>query len=338
MRTYRHDKQYTLENGTVLPEIDIAYHTFGRLSPKADNIIWVCHALTANSDVKDWWQGTVEKGQFLDPDKYFVICANILGSCYGTTGPLSINPVTKKPYYSTFPRFTVRDVVNVHRLLAEHLQIKSVKMLIGSSIGGFQVSEWLIIDPKFTKKGVIIASATHADAWVVAFNESQRMAIESDSTYGDSTPDCAQKGVAAARSIALLSYRGRKAYIKTQSEHPNDTYKVNDLRAASYQRYQGKKLVDRFNAYSYYRLTELIDSHNLARARVSMEKALSVITAEVILVAITSDLIYPISAQIDFHKYIKNSTLNIIESEFGHDGFLIEHEQLNDIITKFLNN
>ena len=338
MRIYKYDRPYALESGAVLPEIDIAYHTFGRLSAKGDNIIWVCHALTANSDVKDWWQGAVEKGQFLDPDKYFIICANILGSCYGTTGPLSVNPMTKKPYYSAFPRFTVRDVVNVHRLLAAHLQIKSVKMLIGSSIGGFQVSEWLIMDPKFTKKGVIIASATHADAWVIAFNESQRMAIEADSTYGDQDTAAGQKGLATARSIALLSYRGRKAYVKTQSEHESDDYKITDHRAASYQRYQGKKLVDRFNAYSYYRLTELIDSHNIARARVSVEKALSNIKAEVVLVAITSDLIYPITAQMDFHKYIKNSTLNIIESEFGHDGFLIEHEKLNEIVTKFLDN
>lgn len=336
MRTYKYTTSYTLESGVVLPELEIAYHTFGRLSAKGDNIIWVCHALTANSDVKDWWQGAVEQNQFLDPEKYFIICANILGSCYGTTGPISINPNTGKPYYSTFPRVTVRDVVNVHRLLAKHLQIDKVKMLIGSSIGGFQVAEWLIMEPGFTKKAAIIASATHADAWVVAFNESQRMAIEADTTYGDSSHDAGAKGLAAARSIALLSYRGRKAYIETQSEHPSNNNITTGHRASSYQRYQGKKLVDRFNTYSYYRLTELVDSHNLARARVSLENALSQVTAEVTLVAITSDIIYPVSAMLEFHKHLKNSTFNIIESDFGHDGFLIERDKLNEIIINFL--
>lgn len=335
---FKHNHRFELESGKVLPEINITYHTFGKLSPKADNIIWVCHALTANSDVSSWWPHTVESGRFLNPDKYFIICANILGSHYGTTGPLSVNPATGIPYYGSFPRFTVRDMVKVHQLLAEHLQIKHVKMLIGSSIGGFQVAEWLIIDPNFSDKAVIIASAPKAEAWVVAFNESQRMAIESDQTYGALSPDAGSKGLAAARSIALLSYRCRSGYNSTQSESEDDNYKVSDFRASSYQRYQGKKLTNRFNAYSYIRLTEMIDSHNLSRGRVSMEKALEKIKAKVALVAISSDMLYPISSHIIFHKYIKNSSLHILESEFGHDGFLVEHDKLNKIILTFLDN
>lgn len=332
--SYKYDNSFILESGEILPEVEIAYHTFGQLSPQRDNIIWVCHALTANSDVKDWWPGTVEEGKFLDPSRYFIICANILGSCYGTTGPLSINKLTGEPYYGSFPKITIRDVVGVNRLLADHLNIDNVKMLIGSSVGGFQVSEWIIADPKFAEKAVIVASASKAEAWVVAFNESQRMAIEADTTFGEPDANCAKKGLAAARAIALLSYRGREAYNRTQSEQSDD--KTEDYRAASYQQYQGEKLTGRFDAYTYYRLTQLIDSHNLARGRGSIEQALSLIESDVQLVAISSDIIYPVASYIDFDKYIKKSSLHIIESDFGHDGFLVEHEKLNDIILTFL--
>lgn len=332
--SYKYDNPFTLESGEILPEVDIVYHTCGKLSPQRDNIIWVCHALTANSDVKDWWPGTVEEGKFLDPNRYFIICVNILGSCYGTTGPTSINKSTGEPYYGSFPKITIRDVVNVNRLIADHLEIDKVKLLIGSSVGGFQVSEWIIMDPQFAQKAVIIASASKAEAWVVAFNESQRMAIEADSTFGEPDANCAKKGLATARAIALLSYRGREAYNRTQSEVCDD--KTCDYRAASYQQYQGKKLTGRFDAYTYYRLTQLIDSHNLARGRGSIEQVLSLIETDVQLIAISTDIIYPVASYADFNKYIKSSSLHIIESDFGHDGFLVEHGKLNGIITTFL--
>ena len=332
---YKYDKPLSLESGEVLPEIEIAYHTYGTLSPKRDNIVWVCHALTANSDVADWWPGTVESSRFLDPERYFVICANILGSCYGTTGSLSVNKTTGEPYYGSFPRITVRDVVNVHKLLATHLEIDRVQVLIGASIGGFQVAEWLVIDPDFAQKAVIIASAPKAEAWVVAFNESQRMAIEADSSYGDPSPHCGAKGLAAARSIALLSYRSRDAYNNTQSETDND--KFDNFRASSYQRYQGKKLVNRFDAYTYYLFTQLVDSHNVARDRGSMEQALSAIRSEVMLIAISSDVIYPVESHFDFERYIPQVSLHTIDSNFGHDGFLVENEQLNTLILSLLN-
>ncbi|MFI3314879.1 MAG: homoserine O-acetyltransferase [Rikenellaceae bacterium] len=335
---FNYNKRFELESGEVLPELTITYHTYGYLNEKMNNIIWVCHALTANSEVDSWWPGTVEKGKFLDPEKNFIICANILGSHYGTTGPLSINPHTQKPYYGAFPRITIKDVVKAHQLLARALGIKKVKALIGSSIGGFQVGEWIISQPNFAEKAVIIASAARADAWVVAFNESQRMAIESDATYGELRDEAGFKGMSAARSLALLSYRSRSGYIATQSEQDIDVNKTSDFRASSYQRYQGSKLVTRFNAYSYYRLTELIDSHNLARGRASLEVALASITSKVALIAISSDIIYPISNHTFMHSHIKGSSLHIIESKFGHDGFLVESEKLNTIITNFLEN
>ena len=177
-----YDKEFALECGEILPTLKVVYHTFGRLNNDRSNVAWVCHALTANSDVADWWPGTVEAGRFLDPDKYFVVCANILGSCYGTPGPTEINPATGEPWYGDFPKVTIRDMVRVHQLLAEHLGFSHAKLLIGSSMGGFQCLEWSVMQPDFAENCVFIATGAQAYPWGVAFNESQRMAIENDPT------------------------------------------------------------------------------------------------------------------------------------------------------------
>ncbi len=330
------NEPFELEGGGVLPQLEIVYHTYGTLSPEMDNIIWICHALTANSDVNDWWPHTVEQGKFLDPEKNFVICPNFLGSCYGTTGPLSINPATGEPYYDDFPSLTIRDLIRAHQILANHLGIKSVKALMGSSIGGFQVAEWLIMEPNFAQKAVLIATAAQALPWVIAFNESQRMAIECDTSYGERRADAGAKGLAAARSIAMLSYRGQRAYDLTQAEQGDDNTKLDGYRASSYQRYQGEKLVKRFDAYTYYHLTRLIDTHNVGRGRGGVASALSLIEADVAIIAISSDIIYPISSNEVLHKYIKGSKIYTIESSFGHDGFLVEYKKLDEIIRAHL--
>ena len=151
MQIYKYNKPLILESGERIESLESAYHTSGTLNSNHDNIIWVCHALTANSDVADWWQNTIVPVEMLDPERYFVVCANVLGSYYGTTGTLSINPTTGKPYYASFPQITVRDIVACNQLLAQHLGISRVKMLVGSSLGGFQCMEWAIIDPDFTE-------------------------------------------------------------------------------------------------------------------------------------------------------------------------------------------
>ncbi|MDE6146112.1 MAG: alpha/beta fold hydrolase, partial [Muribaculaceae bacterium] len=184
MEVYDYKDTFKLETGAQLPGLQIAYHTFGRLNAERDNVIWVCHALTANSDVADWWPNTVVSGGFLDPDKYFIVCANILGSHYGTTGPLSVDPRSGKPYYDRFPQMTVRDMVRVHQLLAAYLGIQRVKLLIGSSLGGFQCMEWALMEPDFAERTALIATTPVTKPWAAAFNESQRMAIDADTTYG----------------------------------------------------------------------------------------------------------------------------------------------------------
>lgn len=332
---YKYDHEFELESGATLPSLTIAYDTYGTRNEDSSNVIWVCHALTANSDVADWWPHTVEEGCFLDPAKYFTVCANFLGSHYGTTGPLSENPATGEAWYGDFPRVTVRDMVRVHQLLAEHLAIKRVKLLIGSSIGGFQCLEWSVMQPDFAERAAFIATTPRTKPWASAFNESQRMAIEADPTFGERNAEAGLGGLAIARSIALLSYRGGMAYDKTQEDENPDEASF-ERRVHSYQRYQGEKLRRRFNAYSYVRLSEAVDSHNLGRGRGRVEDVLKQIRAKSLVVAITSDILFPPSDHEILINNIPDVEYHLIDSDFGHDGFLVEHKQLNDIILNFL--
>ena len=332
---YKYDKEFELESGVKLPSLTIAYDTYGVRNEDSSNVIWVCHALTANSDVADWWPHTVEEGCFLDPDKYFTVCANFLGSHYGTTGPLSENPEMGEPWYGDFPRITVRDMVRAHQLLAEYLGIKRVKLLIGSSIGGFQCLEWSVMQPDFAERAAFIATTPRTKPWASAFNESQRMAIQSDPTFGERNAEAGLDGLAIARSIALLSYRGGMAYDKTQEDADPDEASF-ERRVHSYQRYQGEKLRRRFNAYSYVRLSQAVDSHNLGRGRGKVEDVLKQIKAKSLVVAITSDILFPPSDHQILIDNIPDVEYHLIDSDFGHDGFLVEHKQLNDIILNFL--
>ncbi|MCC8035491.1 MAG: homoserine O-acetyltransferase [Rikenellaceae bacterium] len=334
VKYYKYDKPFRLENGEELPGLTIAYHTFGRF--KGDNAVWVCHALTANSDVADWWPGTVEGGRFLDPGRHFVVCANIIGSHYGSTGPLSIDPATGGPYYGSFPFITVRDMVAAHFLLADHLGIASARAVIGSSIGGFQAMEMALTRPDFARKLVLIATSAKSQPWTIAFNESQRMAIETDPTYGTPDGEAGKKGMRVSRSLGLLSYRGSVAYNATQQENDN-FFKVAGFRAGTYQQYQGDKLCRRFDAYSYYRLTQAFDSHNVGRFRGGIESALSQIGCPTLIIGISSDIIFPVTEQIYLYRHIPKAKLHILASDFGHDGFLVEADKLNDIIKPFLN-
>ena len=318
----------------MLPSFEVEYTTYGTLSSAKDNVIWVCHALTADSRVADWWPHTVEEGRFLDPTRWFVICANFLLSPYGSTSPVSVNPATGRPWRGDFPQITVRDMVAAHRALAERLGIESVELLIGSSIGGFQAMEWAIAAPTFAKRVALIATCTRSSAWAIAFNESQRMAIEADSTFGEDSPTAGAAGMAVARSIALLSYRGATAYNATQTD--SDRGKLSGYRATTYQQHQGEKLRRRFDAHCYYRLTQAVDSHDIARGRGSEDKVLAGIAAKALVVAITSDILFPPEDHKVMVDNIPSVEYRLIDSPFGHDGFLVEYEQLDAIIKEFM--
>ena len=331
---YDHPKPFVLEKGGVLKHLRIAYHTYGTLNPKKDNVVWVCHALTADSNVADWWPHTVEEGRFLDPQKHFVICANIIGSHYGTTGPLHTNPDTEKPYYGTFPAFTIRDMVRAHQVLACALGIEQIHTLVGSSVGGFQAVEWAVMEPHRIERLVLIATQAKASPWTIAIDQTQRMAIESDQTFGEERPDAGMKGMAAARAIGLLTYRGGAGYNLTQQDR-EESPEVH--RASTYQQYQGEKLCRRYNVYSYYDILNAFDTHDVGRGRGGVAQALRNITAKTILVGITSDMIFTPEEMRTLKTQIPDSEYFEIESSFGHDGFLVEHDQLNNILNPFMN-
>ncbi len=302
------------------------------------NIIWVCHALTANADVMSWWPGLFGENELFNPKEYFIICANVLGSCYGTTGPVSTNPGTGKPYYDSFPLITIRDMVRAHQALATHLRIERIQLLIGGSLGGQQALEWSSSEPLRCRRLVVLATNAIHSPWGVAFNESQRMAIEADQTWLSPKDEAGIDGMRAARSIALLSYRTYEAYAKTQSLKGDTDDPWTGQPAGSYQRYQGEKLANRFNAWSYWYLSKAMDSHNLGRNRGEPDEVLKKIRARTLVVGIDCDLLFPPEEQRLLAKGIPDAELKIISSDFGHDGFLVEVNKLAEIIGLFMSN
>lgn len=325
---------FILECGESLPELNITYCTYGQLNAEKNNVIWICHALTANAEAADWWEGLVGEGKPFDPEHYFIVCANMLGSCYGSTGPTSTNPATGKAYGAQFPLISIRDMVKAHQLLQKELNIDKIKLIAGGSMGGQQVLEWAISDPGLFEKICILASNAKHSPWGIAFNEAQRMAIYADPSLDGNDPKSGQKGLEAARAIAMLSYRHYKTYLQTQSEENDD--KLQDFKASSYQRYQGLKLYNRFNVFSYLSLSKSMDSHNVGRQRGGVEKALKKIKAQALIIGITTDILFPIEEQILLAKHIPNASLEVITSSFGHDGFLVEFESIGGLVKPFL--
>ena len=332
---YTFPEPFELELGGKIENLTIAYDTYGTLAEGGGNAVWVCHALTANSDVADWWPHTVEQGAFLDPEKCFTVCANIIGSCYGTTGPLSVNPATGKPYYGDFPRLTIRDMARAHSLLADHLGLRRIHALVGSSVGGFQAVEWIASEPRRFGRLVMIATDVKASPWSIAIDETQRMAIKADATWGKPTAEAGAAGLAAARAIGLLSYRGGEGYNLTQQDPESDTL-PDDHRACTYQRHQGDKLVKRFNAYSYMTILDAFDTHDVGRGRGGVDAALRRICCPTMVVGLTTDIIFTPAEQREIARRIPGAVYREISSPLGHDGFLVEHGQLNAILNDFL--
>ncbi len=330
---YTHKSPVTLESGAVLPEVRIQYSTSGNRSANDDNIIWVCHALTANSDVESWWPGLVGADYLYNPEEHFIVCANILSSCYGTTGPTETNPETNKPYFLSFPVVTIRDMVAIHDILREHLDIQNVHTLIGGSLGGQQAMEWAIQKPQLFQHLILLSTNAFHSPWGIAFNESQRMAIDMDPTWKNPSLDAGREGLKTARSIAMLSYRSYETYVETQREQ--DSSKTDDYRAISYQHYQGDKLVKRFNCHSYWYLSKAMDSHHVGRNRESVVAALASIRSKTLVIGISSDILFPVCEQEYVAQHISGAQYVCIDSLYGHDGFLTETDKLDLVIRDF---
>ena len=335
LRTFCYKKPFQLESGKILPELQIGYHTYGKLNEAHDNVMWICHALTANSDVAEWWSGLTGEGRVWDPQKYFIVCANILGSCYGSSGPLSINPETGKPYYGHFPLVTIRDMVKAHILLRQHLRVEKIELLAGGSMGGYQVLEWVLAEPERMKKMFLITTGASESAWGISIHTAQRLAIEADSSWCDDSPDAGKNGMKAARAIGMLTYRNYATFVNRQTD-PDNT-KIDNFKASSYILYQGEKLVKRFNAQSYWLLTKAMDSHNIGRLRANnTEDVLKIIQQKALIIGITSDILCPVEEQRFLARNMPNAAYYEIDSLYGHDGFLIEFERIGKILGEWM--
>lgn len=330
-QTLKINKPFVTESGFEFPGIEIAYHVYGGISP-GKPVVWVCHAITGNSDPLFWWPGLCGPGKALDPKYHTIVCANFLGSCYGTTGATSINPENGQPYLLDFPLITVRDMVKAHELLRHHLGIESIDLVIGGSLGAFQGLEWCIMQPGVIKNLLFIAASARTSPWAKAFNEAQRMALEADPTFSDGSPDGGKAGLRAARGMGMASYRSYEAFQKTQFDPEDD--RMEGFNACSYQRYQGNKLVNRFSPHVYYTISRVFDSHDVGRHRGEVRKALSGITSQVHCISIESDILFPVEEVKEVAAMIPGATHQTMRSVYGHDGFLVE----NDTIARIVNN
>ncbi|NNE34038.1 MAG: homoserine O-acetyltransferase [Rhodothermales bacterium] len=323
---------FTTEGGETVYNAPIAYQTWGELNETADNCIVVCHALTGNTDVQDWWGGVLGTGRALDPSQHFVVCLNVPGSPYGSISPLSLDQRSGRRFGVAFPRFTIRDAVRLHRLALEQIGVRRIRLAVGGSLGGMQAVEWCF-HTDFVDRGAAIACGANHSAWCIGWSSAQRAAICADPTWdnGNYHPD-QQPGVglALARRIAMMTYRSAGEYdsrFGRQSMKPGETFSVE-----SYLDYQGDKLVSRFDANCYLALTSLMDSHDIERERVDCTHS-----SPVVVVAVSTDVLYPPAEQQQLVSILGNATYEELESPYGHDAFLIEQDRLNEILLRWLN-
>lgn len=326
---------FTTESGYELSKPEIAYRSWGTLNADKSNVIVVCHALTGNTDADIWFEGLFGKGKPLDPEKHFILCPNILGSCYGSTGPASINPKTGNAYQADFPEVTIRDIVRFNQKLIDDLEISSIEMVIGGSLGGMTALEWTIMDER-VKSSVVIGMGKAHSAWAIGISEAQRMAIRADENWnkGFYSPDNPpNKGLAAARAMAMITYRTPENYEQKfgrKLQAGEEVYQVE-----SYLNYQGKKLTSRFDANAYITLSAAMDKHDVSKNRGSFEEVLGNLHKPVLVIGFESDKLYSVQEQRELAELIPNSTLAELNSPFGHDAFLIEFNQLIQEINSF---
>lgn len=333
LSVFNYNDSLTLESGKIVSGYHLGYSTFGNLNDNGDNVIWIFHALTANSDPTEWWPGLVGEGKLFDPAEYFIVCVNMPGSCYGSIGPLDTQPGTNHSWYHDFPLFTPRDMIRCYQPLRHALGISKIKVGIGGSMGGQQLLEWAIEEPALFEYIIPIATNAAHSPWGIAFNASQRLAIEMDSTWKEKDATAGITGMKVARGFALISYRHYTTYGKGQTEH--DGALLDGFKSESYQRYQGEKLAKRFNAFSYYFLSKSMDSHNVGRSRGGAQQALQSISAKTLSIAIETDILFPPEEQKFIADHVPGARFTMIQSPYGHDGFLLEFDQLEPLIRDF---
>ncbi|KAJ6551714.1 homoserine O-acetyltransferase [Mycena capillaripes] len=394
---------FTLECGTELKQAPVAYKTWGRLNETRDNVMVICHAFTGSADVEDWWGPLMGRNKAFDPTRFFIFCANTLGSPYGSASPVTTDPATGRPYGPAFPPTSIRDDVGINLcVLREHLGVRRVAVVIGGSMGGMAALEWPLVAPLgFVRRIAVLASSARHSAWCIAWGESQRQSIYSDPAYKGgyySSGEQPRSGLAAARMCALLTYRsrdsferrfGRKVQLPAPKEEDagvmtppmsprldavdlhNDGQRRASLSgsastgaeepllpprppifsAQSYLRYQGDKFIARFDANCYIHITRKMDTHDIARGRVSssashsptgtdtdalLASTLALLPPRALIVSIQSDGLFTPPEQALLASHIPDSELVVVPSGEGHDGFLVEFEEINRCVLGWL--
>ncbi|HLX13425.1 MAG TPA: homoserine O-acetyltransferase [Bacteroidota bacterium] len=341
-----------LDCGVTLRNLTVAYETYGALNAEGTNAILICHALTGSAHAAGynspedktpgWWDGLIGPGKAFDTEKYFVVSSNILGSCYGTTGPTSINPETGEPYRNTFPQITVRDIVRVQKLLLDRLGVKRLVTICGSSLGGMQVLEWPLLFPEFVETIIPISTAARQPAGCIALNTAARAAITNDPEWRNGSYNHQPaNGLSLARTIGMISYRSfeefEQRFGRTRQDAEGSRYdSENHFEIERYLQHQGEKLVERFDANTYLLLSRATDLHDVTYDRGELSDVLRSIKAKTLCIGVSSDARYPVREQKEIVRHIPNARYAEVQSIHGHDAFLIEYDQLTAIIRSFL--
>ncbi|MGD0127438.1 MAG: homoserine O-acetyltransferase [Terriglobia bacterium] len=351
-------QEMTLECGRTLGPITLAYETYGELNEARDNAILAVHALSGDAHAAGyhsprdkqpgWWDIMIGPGKAFDTRKYFLICSNIIGGCKGSTGPSSIDPCTGRPFGLSFPMVTVRDWVDTQKVLIDHLGIKRLLGVVGGSTGGMQVLQWVVSYPEMVRLAIPIATTSKLSAQAIAFNEVGRLAIQSDPNwregdyYGKAVP---RRGLTIARMIGHITYLsdrsmhqkfGRRLQDKSAYGYDFRT----DFQVESYLRYKGDHFVNRFDANSYLYITKAMDYFDLTQAYGSLEKAFAGCKTRFLVISFSSDWLFPTYQSKEIVSALRrvdaDAIFTEIQTDYGHDAFLLESQQLSSLITNFL--
>ncbi len=336
------DSPFRLECGSAVAPLVVAYETYGTLNHDRSNAILVCHALTGSAHAagtdeagkRGWWHGLIGPGRALDTDRYFVICSNVLGGRYGSTGPGSIETASGLVYGRRFPAVTIRDMVRAQRLLLWRLGIERLHAAIGGSMGGMQVLEWALLFPEDVRLIIPIATSACHSPWRTAFSSVAREAIALGRAAGDE-----EAGLRLARKIATMTYRSTIEFAERFAHEPSEEFpEAIDacFPVQSYLRHQGESLAKRFDTATYETLTRAMDLHDIRRGRGSLEETLAQIPHPALCAGINTDVLYPAHEQRQLADLIPHGTYREIISAYGHDAFLIEYDQVNRIVGEFL--
>lgn len=350
--------EMVLDSGAKLGPITLAYETLGELNEDKSNAILILHACSGDSHVAGyyseddkkpgWWENMVGPGKPVDTNKYFVLCSNILGSCMGSTGPRSTNPKTGRPYGFDFPMVTIKDMVAAQKHLVDHLGIKKIMSMLGGSVGGMQVLRWCVDFPEMVKSAIPIATTARHSAQAIAFNEVARQAIMSDPNwqggnyYDGQGPD---HGLAVARMIGHVTYLSddsmRDKFGRKLQNRSTLSFDFNgDFEVESYLRYQGTKFVARFDANSLLYITKASDYFDLERGDGTLLVNDELADIRFLVLSFTSDWLYPTYQARGIVSALKKNGSDVsfceIDAKWGHDAFLMPNEQMDKLISGFL--